>query len=189
MPVTTRNQRMLKAFPRVIAAGALVIAGAACKTATPDPARVGAQPAGTQAGHEAAAAAWPGRGCQRHLPRARNPSAVQHSGRGVHVRHDPASRSGGPHRRMGRLARRAEGRRDPLRAHRRRPARRDPVHADLAERSRAGRARRERDAPQDEDAERHGARHAHAGHADASRSSRRSTRRAARSSIACFCRR
>ena len=50
---------MLKAFPRVIAAGALVIAGAACKTATPDPARVGAQPAGTHAGHEAAAAHGP----------------------------------------------------------------------------------------------------------------------------------
>ena len=47
---------MPRAFPRLIAAGALVLAGAACKTATTEPARVGAQPAGDHAGHGPAVA-------------------------------------------------------------------------------------------------------------------------------------
>ncbi len=153
---------MLKAFPRVIAAGALVIAGAACKTATPDPARVGAQPAGAQAGHEAAAAHGPvadAKGIFR-VPGIRQPFSVPdvefmsgmipHHAQAVLIAGWAASH--GARKDVAILCERiVVGQRDEI----------EFMQTWLSDRGQAV-PDAERDAPQDEDGERHGARHADA---------------------------
>ena len=67
---------MFKVFPRMAAGLALVVAGAACKTATTQPARVGAQPAGTHAAHDAAGVPVPDEKGIYRLPGFRQPFSV-----------------------------------------------------------------------------------------------------------------
>ena len=148
---------MYKVFSRIAAGLVMVLAGAACKTATTQPARVGAQPAAPAAAPAAPAATTaatgaPGARREGDLSRAGNPAAVQRRRRAFHVRHDSAPRAGRADCRMGRVARRAQRRPHPLRAHRRRAARRDRAHADwLRDRGQAV-PDGDGDAHQDEDA-------------------------------------